>query len=344
MCLILRWWKEKTAPHVIGLDIGPESLKILKINNNMVPFHVENFIIESLPPDTFDKGEIKNESRLSILLKDALKLAGIKSKKVALAIPRSAAIIKNISIDNRLSQEDIESRVWIEANRHFPELVEDIYLDFSVIGPAPNDATQSELSLVACRKDQIKPYLEILKLSGLLPSIVDVNSYALERALSVIANSTSDIDTIALLNLDISLSTFIVVQNKKLIYAHDQSFDGHRLLTQTQEYEKNKTEGDAEKQATIFKENLSAHSRHTLHFFFTSRPNVNIQKIFLSGDCAMISGLAAFIQNEVGIETAVANPFYHATFASHIDKSDIEKHAPVMMLSLGLALSKMGEV
>ncbi len=342
--MILRWWKEKTAPHVIGLDIGPESLKILKINSNSSSFHVENFAIEALPAGTIEKGEIKNESRISMLLKDALKLSGINSKKVALAIPRSAAIIKNINIDTRLSQEDIESRVWIEANRHFPELVEDIYLDFSILGPSTTDPAQSEVILVACRKDQIKPYLEIMKLSGLTASIVDVNSYALERALSVIAKNMPEIDTLALLNLDVGLSTFIVTQSNKLIYAHDQSFEGNRLLTQIQEYEKNKETADPEKLAAIFKENLSAHSRHTLHFFFSSRPNVNIQKILLSGDCATIPGLAAFIQSEVGIETSIANPFLHASVSSHINKTDIEKNAPLLMLSLGLALSKTGEV
>lgn len=380
--LILRLLKRQASNNLIGLDIGSDSFKILKINHNQNHNKVDNFLILPIPAGMIVKNEIKNTSALGLLLKDALRQTEIETKDVALSIPRASVIIKNINVDKRLNSEDIESRAWVEAHRHFPDLVGDIYLDFSMIGPSAQDSSQLELMLVICRKDQIKPYLEILRHAGLTPKIVDVNSFALERALAIIARSTPDLKTIALLNLDYNLSTLIVTHDNKLVYAHDQTFDGRRLLNQVKTYEekltqktavepeslpngldpvpiqtikestdsKNKIEQetitdvealktDDSKYLDIFKENLTAHLRHTMHFFYSSRPNINIQKIILSGDCANAPQLASFIQREIGIQAEVANPFMNMELSSYLDKEKLYKTAPSLMLCYGLALS-----
>lgn len=317
---------------LIGLDIGSDSLKLLKINSSESPFKIENFSISSLPANT---NKEKDYSIIADTLKKMMKESGVSVSSVALAIPRSSAIIKNITIDSRLTEDEIESRAWIEANRHFPDLVGNIHLDFSILGPSVQDSTQIELILVACRKDQIKPYLEILQLAGLTPKIVDVNSYALERALNVVATMTTPpIKTIAMLNLDFTLSTLIVMQEGKLTYAHDQSYDGHRLMNQAKTVEPNNP-----KYMDILKETLSAHLRHSIHIFFSSRPNVSVEKIILSGDCSTLPELATFVQHEIGIDTVIADPFANMTMDSRINAEEFQKHKSSLMLCLGLALS-----
>lgn len=380
---------------LMGLDIGSDSIKLLKINSSGTPYKVENLAISPIPQGIITKDEIKDYAAIASILKDMIRMTGVKSKDVAFAIPRSSAIIKTILIDNRLEPEDIESRAWVEANRHFPDLVGDIHLDFAVLGPSPQDSSQLEVILVACRKDLIKPYLEILKLAGLTAKIVDVNSYALERSLSVIAKGMPELQTIALLNLDYTLSTFIVVQDNKLIYSHDQSFDGHRLENQAKAFTEKTLKGLPENPglgdvvptaeavlgvgaavpvtgtipttgavpatgavptgaapsmpaksnpttlSDMLKDSLSAHLRHTMHFFYSSRPNISIQKIILSGDCSIIPELVVSIQREIGIETILANPFANMVLDSNVRDKEIKEKASTLMLSCGLALSKL---
>lgn len=322
--------------NLIGLDLGTELIKLLKINSYSSPCKVEFFEMAAMPANAVVKGEFKDLAAIADLLKSLVKKVNLTDKNFALAIPRSSTITKNITIDSRLSEDDIESRVWIEAKNHFPELVGDIYLDFSIIGPSAQDPNQLDLILVACRKDILKPRLEILNMAGVTPRIVDVNNFALERALGIILKRNAQLKTSALLNLDLNLSSLIVVQDGKLIYSHDETFDGVRLMKQMSELPK-----DSPNYIEMLKERLSAHLRHTMHFFYSSRPHVSIDKLMVSGDCAVIEKLTEYIQQEVGLETEIADPFMDMNISSAVNKEEIKKQAPTLMLCCGLALSSV---
>lgn len=340
--MLLRWWKQRTAQGLVGLDIGSDEVKLLEINFNTKPYQVKRFCISPLPAGAVVKGEIKDYAAVGAFLRDLFKKNNIQTKLVSLAIPRSAVVIKNISVDNRLSPREIESRAWIEANHHFPELVGEIYLDFDV-NVSVQDPSQLDVMLVACRKEQINPYLELLREAGLTAKVIDVNSYALERALVVINQEAPELNTVALLNLDAHLSTFLVMHENHLIYAHDHSYDGVRLRSQTQEYLKTAVEQVASindsAYVEVLKSVLAAHLRHTMHFFYSSKPNINIQKIIVSGDCSKTPCIDAFIAKEVGIETVLANPFSQMVINSEVDSKQLQTEAPTLMLTCGLALS-----
>ncbi len=224
-------WNSKP---LVAVDIGPESLRLLQLTSINSSYQVEHFHIAPISSGLIVKDEIKDFTGLGKIIAEACQAAKISSKDVAIAIPRAIGIIKNVTVDSRLSPNEIESRAWIEANRNFPDLVGDIFLDFVITGPASQDPSQLDLLLVACRKEQIKPYLEVVRQAGLNPKIVDVNCYALERALMLLEQSNSE--TVALLNLNINLSSFIVVHQQNLIHAHDQSYDGTRLMNQIKQY------------------------------------------------------------------------------------------------------------
>lgn len=347
--MLLRWLKQNNDTSVIGIEIGTISVKMLEIQQTEVSsetsYLVNHFVVAPIPEGAIVKDEVKDADAISKILKDMYRQADIKTKNVAIAIPRSAVSIKNTTVDSRLTTSEIESRAWIEANRQFPELVGEIYLDFNIIGTSKQDNTQLEMMLVACRKEQIKPYLDIIRHAGLEPKIVDVDSYAFHRSLSLIQNQFPQLENVALLNLNNTLSSLIVTQKQELIYAHDQSYDGRRLLTQTREYlNKSGAEHGTISDAPyleILKENLISHLRHTMHFFYSSRPNISIQKLVVSGDCASIPDLSLFIQQETGIETILANPFKNMVCSQNVNQTELERLASSLMLSCGLALSKL---
>lgn len=336
------------SSNVVGIDFGRDFVKALKLSHKNGGYQVDQLLILPLPKGIMQKEEIKDERALGNLLKDAFKQVQFSTKNIAFAIPRSIAVIKTIAIDASFTEEDIEARAWIEANRLFPDLVGDIYLDFAVRSSNKKDDKNSELILAACRKDQVKPYLESLKYAGLSAKLVDINSYALGRALQIIVEPLPD-EPYALLNINTDLSSFIVVQNDALVHAHDQTFDGHRLLNQTEQYLKDKAiKPDENNQIAddpeyndILKETLISHLRHTIHFFYSSRPNIGVKKVLISGDCAMVPNLAFFIQREMGLDTQIANPFAKMVIAKGVDQEDLKVNGPALMLCLGLALSAL---
>ncbi|MDR3491230.1 MAG: type IV pilus assembly protein PilM [Gammaproteobacteria bacterium] len=338
----MRWLKNQAVDNIVGIDISSDTIKLLELNSTTTPISVEHFAIATLPPDAFTKEKITNPAAIITLLKDLWKNLNLETKSIALAIPRSSVIIKNISVDSRLTSSEMESRAWVEASRHFPEMIGEIYLDFSVLGISAQDPTQLDLILVACRKDQINPYVGLLEQSGLDAKVVDVNCYALERALSIMIPPVSTPETVALLNLNLNLSSLIVRKDNDLIYTHDQTYDGKRLMTQIDKYKTTIENAEItfnEAYIALLKESLTSHLRHTMHFFYSSRSNVTIQKIVISGDCAGLPHLAAFIKQETNIEAIIADPFSTMAFASTVDKTELMKNAPALTLACGLALS-----
>jgi len=332
---------------LVGLDIGSGFIKLLKVDFNKNHYRVENGGIVTLPAGAIIKEELKDVSAVSEALNKVFKNAGVKTKNVALAIPRSSAIIKTIMVDSRLNSADIESRAWVEANHHFPDLIGDIYLDFDIVGPNAEDPSQLDLLLVACRKDQVKPYLDVLQDNGLTVKVIDVNCYALERSLSFLLKKLPSLKTVALLNLDFSISSLIVSHEEQMIYAHDHSYEGFNFATQIETYLSDKKDKKGRLTVSlsdtaysdILKAGMSAHLRHSMHFFYSSRPHIVIEKLFLSGDCASIPYLHAFIQKETGIETVVTDPLADLSIAPEADEEAIKKHSSTLMLSLGLALN-----
>ena len=342
----LTWTKMKSlvTGEIVGLDIGSDSIKLLKLKQINDQPQVEGFGVTALPEGIIVKDEIKNQTALADLIRTLFSQAKIDTQQVAIAIPRSKTIIKNITIDKRLTPEEIESRAWIEANRLFPDLVGDIYLDFFVSGASPQDATQLELVLVACRKDQITPYLNVLNLAKLQAVSVDVDAYALERCLKLMAVEVEG--AIGLLNLNADRSTLIVVADKSLIYAHDQTYEGQRLRKQINTYLQNKpvTQGvdnlfDDTAYQAIFNESLLAHLRHIMQFFYTSRPNVVLKKLILSGDCSSIPFISNFVQKEINVETQLADLTAQLSFAQDVNATLFKAHASTLVLGCGLALT-----
>lgn len=339
-----KWFRRRAEVNLAGLEIGTDSLKLLRIVSANSHATVENFATTPLPPNAIVKEEIKDSGAVTSSLKMLVKEADIQTNQVALSIPRSSVIIKNTTVDKRLTSSEIDSRAWIEANRHFPDLVGEIYLDYTIVGPSSSDPNQLELMLVACRKEQIKPYLDLLKQAGLVAKIVDVDSYALERALMKSINKEEAAETIGLINLGLTLSTFIVIQKNILIYAHDHTYDGHRLVKQVNEYAKTQnTQIEEKAYYDLLKENLSSHLRHTLHFFYSSRPNIAIQKLYLSGDAAVLPNLHSFLQKEISVPCELVNPFLNMQINPNINANLLKAAAPTLMLCCGLALSKIQE-
>jgi type IV pilus assembly protein PilM len=340
--LFLRWWKKHANTNLVGLELNSTAIKLLELKLDGTAYSIENFVVVPLPAGMIVKDQMTNIAGLASIVKETFATHQIQTKDVALSINRSSVIIKNITVDKRLNPSEMEARAWVEANRHFPDLIGDIYIDFTVTGVSATDDSQLDVILVACRKEQIKPYLDLLQQGALNPQVIDVNCYALDRSLSLILEKKESLDAIAMLNLNLTLSSMIVSLTGNMIYAHDQSYDGSRLFSQVQKFQESNQPSDystSEAYITLLKENLSSHLRHTMHFFYSSRTNINIAKIIISGDCAVIPGIAEFIKQEVNIDTEIANPFLNITINARVNQAELQKQAPTLALCCGLGLS-----
>lgn len=334
--------RNQLANDIIGIDIGSRFIKILKIKKTDKNYFVEMIAHVPVTQGVVQNGEINDYELVGNLITDALAKSGVNSKNVAICIPRSCAIVKNITVNKYLNKDEIESRVWVDVQHLFPNIASDIYLDYSVIGPSAKDPDQLDLILVACRKEQLNPYLEVMRAAKLNTRLVDINSFALERSLTLIAKQVPELKTVALLNISLSWIDLVVVTDGNLVYTHELNYDGSDIVNSIKPAKDANDDEAIQHNIEVLRHTIGLHLRHSMQFFYSSRPNTRIERIYLVGDSAVaIPMLKDYIQQETGKEIKLGNPFLGMELAPNLQKDQVEKIAPAFMLCCGLALSKI---
>ena len=115
------------------------------------------------------------------VLRNCIRTAGVKTRRVALAVPQSAVLTSLVPFDGGLSEEALELRVKLEAEHHLSTSLDAVALDFERLGPRGDG--RDDVLLVACRKEVVAEQCAIAEAAGLEAMAVDVEGYAVGRAL-----------------------------------------------------------------------------------------------------------------------------------------------------------------
>src|SRR5215813_1334239 len=164
---IERLFKAKMPP-LIGTDISSSAIKMVEIMEaGKGMYRVERYAIEPLPKDSVVEGNINNIDAVSDALKRCHKRLGSNLKNLALALPNAAVISKKILVPAGQTEEDLGLQVETEANQYIPFALEEVNLDFQVLGPAPNSPDDVEVLIAASRKEKIIDRLAVVEQAGL---------------------------------------------------------------------------------------------------------------------------------------------------------------------------------
>ncbi|MCD6048080.1 MAG: hypothetical protein K0S08_1727 [Gammaproteobacteria bacterium] len=344
-------WFKKQAKGLVGIDIDNRYIKYIELDNIENQPEVLQYAITELPMVVLtETNEIKDASTISSALTGLQLTHPTTSNQAAIALPGASVVTKLITLPKDLSDVELENQVWLEAGKNFPDLIEDLSLDFYVNGPANGEEGQLEILLVACRTTSLVKRLEVLKNSNFTAKVVEVDYYCLERALNYILTQQAELDKTkpyALLNFSCRSSTLVAVQNDKLLYAHDHSFESQRLLQklqqdlQWQNIVLHPPKADASLDpitVSYLDETLISHVRYALDMFYSSKQSGEIQQLFLAGECAIIPGIADLIASHLEMKVAIANPILNMPISKAIDANALQAHAPLLTLCCGLAL------
>ena len=98
-------------------------------------------------------------------------------------------ITKKIIVPAGQKEEELELTVEAEANQYIPFALDEVNLDFQILGPAPNNPDEVEVLIAASRKEKVEDRVAIAEAAGLRPAVMDVESYATQEAFRLIAPS-----------------------------------------------------------------------------------------------------------------------------------------------------------
>ncbi|KAI5914197.1 MAG: pilus assembly protein PilM [Proteobacteria bacterium] len=345
------------AHQLAGLDISSSSVKLVELSGgDKDGYKVERYAIETLPRDAVVDGNIANLEAVSEAVVRALRRFGPGVRNVAMALPASSVITKKIILPEGLREQEMELAVESEANQYIPFALDEVNLDFQVIGPAPGSPGEVEVLIAASRKDKVEDRVAIAQAAGLKATVVDVESLAIESALELVSAQLPGggrDKVIALIDVGASVMNVTMLRNRVPVYSREQAFGGNQLTQDiSRQYGMSVDDAEAAKRAGTlpeayardlmrpFMDSLALEVSRALQFFFTSTQYNQIDHLVLAGGCAIMPGLAQVVGARTQIETVIANPFAKMTLSSKVRPKNLLADAPSLMVACGLALRR----
>ncbi len=357
MALSLSGLIGRKLPPLVGIDLSSSSVKLVELGRGVrAPMRLERYAIEPIERGAIVDGAIEKPEVVSEALRKAIKKANIKIKDVALALPTAAVITKKIMLPADLREEDYEVQVESEASQYIPFPIDEVNLDFQILGVNENSPDEVDVLLAASRKEKVDDRVAIAEMAGVKPVIVDVEPYAvrttIDHVISFLPNGGQG-QIIAVIVVGQNATYATIVLNGQTIFEREQALGGNQLTQDIvrmygityEEAEIKKRTGDlpdtyADDLLKPFVEQGATDISRALQFFFTSTPYSRVDQIYLAGGTSVIPGLVEAVADRTQVPTDLVAPFQGMEVAESIREKQLRVDAPSLLVAAGLAMRR----
>lgn len=348
------------APPLIGVDISASAVKMVELSRTGQHYSLERYVIQPLPKDAVTDGNLANVDAVAETVRRAWQQLGTRVKHVALALPAASVITKKILVPADMTERELETQVETEANQYIPFSLDEVNLDFQVLGPNANSPEENDVLIAAARKDKVEERVAAIEAAGLHAAVMDVESYAASAAFELMRPqlpNNGEGQIVAVVDIGATGMHVNIFKDAESIYSRDQVYAGNQL---TQEIQRkfNMSFEDAElakKQGGLpenyehdvlqpFMDTLAMEVARSLQFFYTANNYSSVDHILLAGGCSVIHGLDEVVSSRTQIPSTMrANPFFSMA-TGKLRGKQIQLDAPSLLIACGLAMRRFDPV
>jgi type IV pilus assembly protein PilM len=344
-------------PPLLGLDISSSSVKLVELSRDKAGNLVlDRCAIEPLERGWITDGNVEKFDEVAEAVRRVVKKSGTKTKAVAMALPASAVITKKIILPGGLTDTELEAQVESEANQYIPFSLDEVSLDFCVLGPSTTSSGDVEVLIAASRKEKVQDRQGLAEAAGLKPIVVDVESYASRLATARLIENLPNkgLDTlVALFEVGALTTSMQVIKNDEVLYERDQAFGGAQLTQlivrqygfSPEEAETKKRSGDLpdDYESGVLKpfvDSMAQEIGRALQFFFTSTPHNKVDYVMLAGGSSALPGLTESVTQQTTFAAMQVDPFQGMTIGNNVKEKKMRREVASYLTSCGLALRR----
>ncbi len=329
----------KGAKRLVGLKVGASQLAAARVANNGSA-ELLQLAREPLEPGIVVGGELRDPDALAEALKDFFAKHKLPKKGVRLGI---AAGIND--------QKQLTNAIRFRAQEALPIPIDEAVLDFQVLGEGVDDEGQptKRILLVVAYRELIDRYIDACKKAGIQLVGIDLEAFALLRALQAPQDGTGADPSAALVAVSIGhdRSTFAVSDGRiceftrvlewggaalnvaiaRALDAAPSEVDGvKRALALTDEMvpdgltaEQARMARDAMRRAiqTFARELVSS-----LQYYQNQPGSLGIGEIVLTGGTAHLHGLAGELERLIGVRVRVGDPLARMKVSKRVGEAE----------------------
>lgn len=341
------------VPKLIGLDIGTRSVKMVHIDRSRKGFNLGFVGLAPLPDGTIVEKSIKNPDQVFNSIRELYINSKIKAKNVSTSLAGNAVIIKQVTM-SLMNDSELEKLIQIEAEPYIPFDMDDVNLDFFILEETPEKPGFMEVILVAVKKDYMDEYVDLITSLDLMPTIVDVDPFALGVMFEFCYPDILD-EVVALVNFGAATINVNILRSGISQFTRDLPLGGDNMTREIMRFfnvdfqraENMKTGallGNVSPSSleTIFAGHVDlciAELRKTFDFFSANVSPHPLERIFLSGGAAATYGLIAGVGREFDVPVELVDPFRgFSVDPKAFDTDYLTQVGSTMAIAVGLAL------
>lgn len=339
---------------LLGIDIGSSRVRVIELSKTSVGYMVMAYASEPLIENAVEGKNIKDIEKSAQTVREAVEKSRSKTKNVAVAVPDSSVITKVIQLEEDLSDSEREELVILEADKYIPYPIDEVSIDYQIIGPSAKGGTLQDVLVVASRAENVNVRMDLVKESGLELQVVDVESYAVERACQLIVDEIVDKGenkTIAVFDIGDAFTELTVLHDMKTIFSREEEFGGKQLTDEImrryglsqQEAKLAKRQGKlpddyAQEVLEPYKEMIGIQMKRALQFFFSTNALTKVDQILLAGGTSQLTGLCKMVEALLEVPVLLVNPISKMSISKRVDVKSLSGDTATLMIACGLAL------
>jgi type IV pilus assembly protein PilM len=338
--------------------VGSSAVKVLQLDQGSKGYALRAFAMVDLPPDAIDEGMIKDPPVVVEAIKEAVRKAGVASRQAVVGVSGREVIMKKIQLP-KVNPRELGDAILLEAEHHINLPIEEVYLDYQVVGQSAGPGGTMNVMLVAVKKTKINEYVAVVEEAGLSAVVADVDVFALQNQYEI-NNPEKATEVVALIDIGASLMKTNVIRGGFSIFARDVPFGGTnytRAISQRLNIPFEKAESakrgeevdgvkwdDLVPSLEAVSRELSLEIQRTFDYVATTAEAERITRIVLSGGCAKLAGIDESLSSSWGIPAEVARPFQNVRFdPGRFPAEDLYAAGPRLAVAVGLGLRRQGD-
>lgn len=344
----------RKPPPLVGLDINASAVTLVGLERSGRGHRVTAFARVPMPAGAMADQGVASIELVGQTVAEAVRRSGTRLRHAALAVPGSQVITRRILVSEGLRERDLDLQVNLDAGQHIPFPLEEVYLDYQVLGPSPKSMDALDVLLAATRTDVVDARVAGVEAGGLHANVVDVEAYALEGAFALVADRLPAAlrqGLVALVDIGPEITTLCVLREGEAVFTREQLFGTNHLTLQIeQRYGLEREQAlEAQRQGTLdadftteilepFRETVASQVARLLQAYYATAGQAQIAAVLLSGPGANVPEIAAVVEREVGLETLRSDPVAALELAPGLPRERLRADSPALMIALGLAL------
>jgi type IV pilus assembly protein PilM len=248
--------------------------------------------------------------------------------------------------------------VRFEAEQYIPFDINEISLAHHVIA-SDDSADTMDILLIGAQNTLVSQYAQVVSGAGLKLQVLDVSGFALANSFELNYGKLPG-QTVALLNMGAGVSNLVVVHNGEVIFSRDVPIGGgtysseiHKelgiSLEEAESLKLSALGGAAEIPEQVpgiianTNDMVTDEIRNSFDFFNSSAAGFTISRCYFTGGSSLTPNLTQQLSQATSIEFEQFDPFIKVKKGKTISPAFAQQIAPIVSVSLGLALRKVGD-